>query len=74
MVSLLGGIGALVLTSSQKARLEEVSVLSSDIQNSLFFPSNRLGSCYPSFRETGDTKNLLVFSKLIKKDFLFCPE
>lgn len=74
MLSLLGGIGALVLTSSQKARLEEVSVLSSDVQTSLFFPSDRLVSCYPSFRETGDTKNLLVFSKPIKKDFLFCPE
>lgn len=44
-----------MLTSRQKARLEAISVLSSDIQNSLFFFSNRLGSCYPFFREAEDT-------------------
>lgn len=64
-----------MLTSYQNTRLEVISVLTSDMQNSPFFFSKRLGSFYPLLRVTEDTeflpKNLVGSSKPIKKDFLF---
>lgn len=64
-----------MLTSYEKARMEVISALTSDMQNSPFFFSNRLEVVTPLLRVTEDTeflpKNLVGSSKPIKKNFLF---
>lgn len=75
MFSCLVLVGAPVLTSYEKARMEVISALTSDMQNSPFFFSNRLEVVTPLLRVTEDTeflpKNLVGSSKPIKKNFLF---